>query len=118
MNPSMASDAALSHLLSSEHSRPMVKADLRLSERGTSWAELLGQAIDRARQARGWNMDEIGQAVSRDPAQVRRWITAKESPKWDALFGADEDFRLLLVIELAKLCHRCQVTTTISIGRN
>jgi transcriptional regulator with XRE-family HTH domain len=83
----------------------MAKAALAPSpEIGDSpqWREEIGRAIDRARQLRGWNLDEFADAVKRDSRQVARWFTGVERPQLDAVFAV-ESLRQPLVIALAEL---------------
>lgn len=103
-------------LLSPEKRGPMAQVPASALRKADDEAEraVIGRAIDRARQAMGWNLDELAQAVDRDARQVARWIAGKENPQFAALFAVPA-FRGPLVIALASLAEDIDVTTTISI---
>lgn len=71
----------------------MVKADLRIAE-AERLRVCIGRAIDRARQLRGWTLDELAGQLPppagsevRDPRQVARWISGAERPQFDVLLA-------------------------------
>lgn len=116
MNPTVATSAAARPLLRSETRPRMVKTDLRKPET-EAWKTSVGAAIQRAMALRGWNLDELANAVGRDPRQVARWITGVERPQFDALFAV-EMLRQPLVIALSELAGvGVEVETTIRIRR-
>lgn len=111
--PTMPAPAASRHLLSSDIPARMLKADLRKAETRDFRAEI-GQAIDRARLALAWNLDEFAAQVQRDSRQVKRWMAGTERPQFDALFAVAV-LRGPLVIELAKLSDAIDIDTTIRV---
>lgn len=72
--------------------------------------------IDTARQACGWSLKELAAHADRDP-QVARWITGDERPHFDVLFRL-EPFQTELVIALARLSRRIEITTQLAIRRS
>ena len=94
----------------------MASADLRKAEIADLKAAI-GACIERARQRRGWTLDELANALPapdgadrRDPRQVQRWINATaERPQFDVLFACvDDEFTAALFEELAPLSRRYQ----------
>jgi len=73
----------------------MAKADLRKAENAA------GQAIERARQLRGWSLKELSGAAQRGERQLARWIDGTEHSQLDTLFAIDS-FRQPLIIALAE----------------
>lgn len=96
MAPSVATAAA--RVLSSD--RRSRAAVLRNPEINPAWL-VIGQAMDRTRQARGLSVKEFADKVQRNEAQVRRWFAGKERPQADVVF-AEKDFQQPFVIALAK----------------
>lgn len=94
----------------------MAKADLRNPDQDDAVRTWIGTAINAARLMMGWNLDEFAQAVGRDPRQVARWISGKETPQLHAMFAVPA-FRGPLVIALAGLSEDIEVTTQIAIRR-
>lgn len=120
MPASVTTSTVRRHLLSSDIETRMAKATyLRDPKTGESpdWREKLGRSVDRARQLRGWNLDELADAVKRDARQVARWIAGTERPQFDALFAV-ESLRQPLVIALAEVAQSAvEIETTIRIRR-
>jgi ribosome-binding protein aMBF1 (putative translation factor) len=100
MPPSLAHAPAA--VLSSDRRRAprLPVADLRKAENAAGWL-VLGQAMDRTRQARGLSVKEFATKVKRNEAQVRRWFAGKERPQADVVFAVKE-FQQPFVIALAK----------------
>lgn len=91
------------------------KADLRKAE--SHERRLIGKAIDRARQLRGWNLDEFAQAVKRDPRQCARWFDGSERAQMDALFAV-ESLRQPLIVAFAEVAGAgVEVVTEIRVRR-
>ncbi len=81
----------------------MAKADLRYAEKREFRSEI-GQCVERARFAMGWNLDQLAQAcgTDRDPRQVARWCAGTERPQFDVLLAID-GYGEELLIELARM---------------
>lgn len=94
----------------------MLKADLRKAETDDFRAGI-GRAVDEARRAAGWNLDELAHALGRDPRQVARWISGAERPQFDALLAIPE-LRGSLIVALARLTSEIEITTTLAIRRS
>lgn len=100
----------------------MAVADLRKAETRDLRREI-GNAIDRARAAVGWNLDQFAAALpapegkdTRDARQVRRWLDGSERAQFDVLFGADdEDFKAFLVVQLSTLSRRIARRTALTL---
>jgi hypothetical protein len=60
-----------------------------------------GQAIDRARQLRGWSLKEFAGAAQGGDRQLARWMAGTEHPQLDTLF-AIVSFRQPLIQALAE----------------
>lgn len=87
----------------------MARADVRKS---ASWADI-GNCLEYARHAAGWNLDQLADALQRDPRQVRRWIAGEEQTQIAVVFGVPQ-LRAPFVIALARLAE-CDVETTVRI---
>lgn len=125
MGATIAPASPAGHRVIPEITRVAAKADLRQAEI-LDLRPVIGACILRARQARGWTLDEFaGQlpapagAAARDARQVRRWEEGTERAQFDILFGcADEEFVGLLVVQLAPLARRVDVQTVITLRRS
>jgi transcriptional regulator with XRE-family HTH domain len=81
------------------------------------WREKVGRAVDRARQLRGWNLDEFAEAVKRDARQVARWINGTERPQFDAIYAVPS-LRQPMVIALCELAgDGVEIETVIRVVR-
>lgn len=99
-----------------ETARTTAKADLRKAE-SERLRSVIGRAIDRARQLRGWSLKELAGAVDRDERQVSRWISGEERPQFDALIAV-ESFRQPLIVAFAEIAGEgVTISTTIEIRR-
>lgn len=99
------------HLLRAENGPSlMAKADLRKAET-PDWRVLVGRAVERAQQRRGWSLKEFADAIGRDQRQLARWINGKERPQFDALL-AEPTYGPLLVVSLAEIPGSGIVITT------
>ena len=103
-----------------EMTRAMLKADLR--EPRPFWKDI-GRAVDTARHAVGWTIDELaGQlppapnAAKRDPRQVARWIRGEERLPLDVVWAVPQ-LRGPLLTAFAELAG-FEVETKISIRRS
>lgn len=132
MGTTVAPSAPAAHRVIPEMRRAPAKADLRKAETDAgveSRADLrpvIGGCILRARQARGWTLDEFcahlpapERGAARDPRQVRRWEDGAERAQFDVIFGCDdEEFLGLVVVQLAALARRVDVQTVITMRRS
>src|SRR5262245_16786912 len=103
MADTVANAAPARHPLISKTRPRMAKADLRKPKiDDDEWRARIGKAIDRMRQLRGWTIDELAGAIGRNESQVRAWISGKERPQFDVLFGV-KSLRRPLVQALAEM---------------
>lgn len=93
----------------------MASADLRKSETRDFLADI-GSCLNVARHSVGWNLDELANALGRDPRQVRRWIAGEERTQLDAIWAVPA-LRAPFVVALAQLAEGCQVETVVRIRR-
>lgn len=108
------SPAAQPRELPESAQRAVAKANLRKAD---DWKPLVGRALVRAIQLRGWSLKEFAGAVDRDPRQCARWLDGSERPQFDALF-AIESFRQPLIVAFAEMAGAgVEVTTHISVRR-
>lgn len=117
MAPSLAH--ASGEILSSDRRTGprMAKADLRIPENVHPAWQLLGQAMNRTRQACRLSVKEFADQVQRDEAQVRRWFAGKERPQADAVFAVVA-FQKAFVIALAEDVAGIETTTEIRVRRS
>lgn len=93
----------------------MAKADLRKADEPSR--KLVGSAIDRARQLRGWSLKQFADAVKKDERQVARWIDGSERAQLDAIIAV-ESMRQPLVIAFAEIAGAgVDVVTEIRVRR-
>lgn len=85
------------------------KATLRLSDPSRV---LIGRAINRARELRGWSLKEFAGQCDRDERQVYRWQTGEDRPHLDVLFALDPVFRQCLIIAFAETAGEGVIVTT------
>lgn len=116
MSSTMTADRALALRTMCEVNRKAAKAQLTDGE-PSYWQTQIGVAIDRARMACGWNVNQFATEVGRDRAQVSRWIAGTERPQFDALFAV-EALRGPLVVQLAGLSADIEVVTEIRVRRS
>jgi DNA-binding transcriptional regulator YiaG len=118
MRATSLADAPGAVLSSDRRSRPrMAKADLRIPESVNAAWLLLGQAMNRTRQACRLSVKEFADQVQRDEAQVRRWFAGKERPQADAVFAVVA-FQKAFVIALAEDVAGIETTTEIRVSRS
>ena len=117
MPPSVPQAMSGVHPVTPEARPGMLKADLRKADLRRD----VGQAVDRARMARGWTLDEFSGHLPaaegharRDARQVARWISGVEHAQFDVLFACDDDdFVELLFVQLAPLSRRYEPVITV-----
>lgn len=63
---------------------------------------LIGQALNRARELRGWNLNQFADAVQRDPRQVARWFSGTERAPMDAIFAV-ESLRQPVIVAFSEI---------------
>jgi hypothetical protein len=103
----------LGHRVSSPR---MVKATLRKTDSEPE-RRLIGRALDRARELRGWNLNQFADAVKRDPRQVARWFDGSENPQFHAIYAV-ESLREWILVAFAEIAGEgVQVTTQITVTR-
>lgn len=79
--------------------------------------QLIGAALERARELRGWSLKELADHVHREPRQVARWIDGTERAQMDALFAV-ESLRQPLIVAFAEAAGQgVEVQTQITILR-
>lgn len=94
----------------------MAKADLRKPETEAS-RRLVGRALLRACQLRGWNLNEFADAVQRDPRQCARWFEGTERAQFDAIFAV-ESLRQPVVVAFAEIAGEgVEVETVVRVRR-
>jgi hypothetical protein len=94
----------------------MAKVDLRKAE-VDAHRQLIGRALDRARQLRGWNLDEFADAVARDPRQVARWFAGTERAQFDAIFAV-VSLRQPVIVAFAEIAGEgVEVETVVRVRR-
>lgn len=119
MSRTIASVVPAAHLVRSEiHG----SADLRKPEVEEKRLRI-GRCLDRARQALGWNLDELADAISAvkgqdfDPRQAGRWLNGVERMQLDVLLAIEPLWPHLLV-QLASLSPgEIEVETVIRMRR-
>jgi hypothetical protein len=83
----------------------MAKADLsdvRKAEAADGDRQLIGRALVRACQLRGWNLNEFADAVDRDARQVARWFAGTERAQFDVIWSV-VSLRKPMVIAFAEI---------------
>lgn len=129
MATTIAATTAPAHRVIPDIERQAAKADLRKAEIDAPAHDLrpvIGGCILRARQARGWTLDEFcghlpspSSGAMRDARQVRRWEDGTERAQFDVIFGCDDDeFLGLVVVQLAARARRVDVQTVITLRRS
>ncbi len=103
------------HRVIPEIDRKPIKADLRKPESEDALKEL-GECLDFARRAVGWNLEQLAGAMDRDPRQVQRWIDGKERVQIDTVFRVPQ-LRQPLVIALARLSQEFDEDVTLTARR-
>lgn len=94
----------------------MAKADLRKPEI-TVHRQVIGAALERARELRGWSLKELADHINREPRQVARWIDGTERAQMDALFAV-ESLRQPLIVAFAEAAgHGVEVETIVRVKR-
>lgn len=96
----------------------MAKAVNKIETRQiVEWKEAVGRAVQRCFLLAGVSQKEAAALLSRDTAQIARWVAGTERPQFDAIFGVDA-FRSPLVIALAELAGEgIEVITEIRVRR-
>lgn len=88
------------------------KAVLRKAE--ITPLERVGATVERARQLRGWTLDELSGVAKRNERQIARWIKGQERTQFDVLFAIDDAlWKNALVIALAELASGVEIDTVI-----
>lgn len=78
---------------------------------------LIGRALDRARQLRGWNLNEFADAVQRDPRQVARWFEGTESAQFHAIWTV-VSLRQPVIVAFAEIAGEgVEVETVVTVRR-
>lgn len=91
------------HRFLSETPRPKAAKASLANHEMTDLRPLIGAAIQRALSLVGWSIKEAaGHIGIEDPSQLSRWISGKERPHLDRLFGV-EALRWPLVRALAEV---------------
>jgi ribosome-binding protein aMBF1 (putative translation factor) len=103
-----------SHRVLADVKPVMAKATVRLSEVRNFQAEI-GACLNAARNALGWNLDELAHALGKDARQVRRWISGEERTQVDVCFACDA-IRAEFGIRLAALSG-AEIETVVRIKR-
>jgi transcriptional regulator with XRE-family HTH domain len=92
------------------------KAVLRKAEKASDAMALVGATVERARQLRGWTLDELSGHCDLNPRQIARWMKGQERTQFDVLFAIDDDlWKNALVIALAELGTGVQIDTVIRV---
>lgn len=118
--------------MASVHPKMLAVSDERLQSRSEThpkrlgeqeWRERIGRTIDRALRLAEVTKQEMSHAMGygNDQSSISKWITGKERPQFDKLFGADGDigdrFYVAWVIACAEKHPSLDVTTEIRAKR-